>query len=286
MNNENTLSTKDNDCRRQSYVKNCAKRHRTRQIKEKEKSNVCTRDANRSLELCAGSACLSKSFKCEGMLTTTVDHDPSKSPDLVKSLRQIVVDIESKNLSKALDVNFDVIWAAPECRTWSKAAAGLYRNAENIDGFIDNNYGKAHAAKQEIIDLVKICNFYRSRNPSVLLCIENPVGYLDKHPISDKFQNDLQLHKVKLSYCHFPVSTLKPSPQKNTNLWTNSVKVIETFIDESYLCRNDCNAMDESGKKHLLGVCNFPNNHAAYPIKLCELWAKLLAGELRYIKRK
>ena len=31
---------------------------------------------------------------------------------------------------------FDHILAAPECRTWSRAASGIYRNKEFIDGHI------------------------------------------------------------------------------------------------------------------------------------------------------
>ena len=196
---------------------------------------------------------------------------------------------KSRLLPEMLDRDFDLIWAAPECRTWSRAAGGKYRNLDNIDGFPGREgYFDAQAAKREIQDLVDILGHYRRRNPSVVICVENPDGYLQKHAVSKRFKTDLGLRELRLSYCNFrePVEGEKATPRKNTILWTNAKKMQDVFRDDAFVCKNKCTGMTRCGRRHQQTVYDFVDNCSSYPKGVVEFWATLLYGEVMSRKRK
>lgn len=103
--------------------------------------------------------------------------------------------------------------------SWSKAGASLYRNEIFIDGYPGRStYKKAQDAKQEIEDLVFICSWYKQQNEDLIICIENPKGYLQKHPVSEPFTSVLGLQRLRISYCKFS-TPFSPLPRKNTIIW-------------------------------------------------------------------
>ena len=190
-----------------------------------ESGNVPSADAGMSsLELCAGVQGISKALALVGFDTTTLDNDLKLSATSKLSLGELEERIVNGNIRHHphLGQTFSVVWSAPECRTWSIAQNGRYRNRAFIDGF-QNRALEAHAqqARRDIEALVNILAYYRRRNERLVMIVENPEGYLQYHPVSGLFETVLGLKRVKISYCQFS-SGSDVYPQKDTLLWTNS----------------------------------------------------------------
>lgn len=243
----------------------------------------------RFLELGSGSGNLSKAARADGFEAVTLDCDDKKKADVRASFADVSNAIEPGGVFppqdlKLLDRCYDVLFCAPECRTWSYASNSRYRSRKSIRGFPGTDgHEDALAAEQEIKDLVKICKHYRSRNPGVIITFENPDGLLQYHPVSKLFKTELDLKMIRLSYCKFRDGDA-PMPRKNTLLWTNSESVQNLFKKERYLCRNDCTSMSECGRRHQEGVQDDPNRRAQYPAKLCSLLSTCFLGEVRELK--
>lgn len=140
-----------------------------------------------ALELCAGAGIMSNKLAVHGFKTVTLDKDPKRSATSKLSLEELETAIVDGHIAHHphLNKSFSVIWAGPECRTWSRAQCGRYRNMDFIDGrgnaVLDR---EAQQARRDIEAMVNILSFYKSRNPALIIVIENPVGYLHCHPVS------------------------------------------------------------------------------------------------------
>ena len=140
-----------------------------------------------SLELCAGEEVMSRALKEMGFDATTLDNDLKRSAISKLCLEVLERRIESGHINDHPYLNkpFNVIWAAPECTTWSVAANGRYRNRGFIDGFHNRAlHARAQQARRDIESLVNILSFYRAKHPNVVIVIENPAGLLHHHPVS------------------------------------------------------------------------------------------------------
>ena len=132
-----------------------------------------------SLELCAGEQGMSRALQRVGFQTTTLDNDPKRAATSMLSLAELEGRIVTGQITNHphLNKSFSVVWAAPECRTWSKAQSGSYRNMEFIDGFRGTALEpQAQQARRDIESLINILSFYQARNTSLIMVIENPVG--------------------------------------------------------------------------------------------------------------
>ena len=89
-----------------------------------------------SLELCSGEEVLSKSLKVVGFDATTLDNNLKGTATSKLSLKQLEDRIRDGSIRNHphLYKRFSVVWAAPECRTWSIASNGRYRNKDFIEG--------------------------------------------------------------------------------------------------------------------------------------------------------
>lgn len=90
-----------------------------------------------SFELCAGEEVMSKALAKVGFTTHTLDNDTKRSATSKLSLDQLEDQIINRCICDHpyLPKCPSVVWAAPECRTWSIASSGRYRNRDFIDGF-------------------------------------------------------------------------------------------------------------------------------------------------------
>ena len=233
-----------------------------------------------SLELCAGSARLSLALSAVGFYTITLDNDPTKMATSQLDLRQLEDMIVCGHIHDHPYLNKapSVIWLGPECRTWSRAACGTYRNMHFIDGH--ENRVKETAALQacrDIESLVNIVAYYKKVSPHVQIVIENPEGYLKHHPVSKLFASILGLTELTISYCRF--STERDLfPRKHTNLWTNASTLISAFGDERFLCKKDDALCKGKGlkNKHIIQVQDLRDKCSAYPPPMCQFIAGLL----------
>jgi hypothetical protein len=149
------------------------------------------------LELFAGSRSIGKVGDEMGMNVFSVDWEKYEDIDLC---------IDVAKLTKE-DIPFipDVIWASPDCTTYTIAAISTHRN---------NTEPKSEYAKkcditnQHFLSLIKE---WLGINPNMVFFIENPRGMLRKMPWMQEFK------RHTIWYCVYGDERAKP-----TDIWTNS----------------------------------------------------------------
>jgi len=149
------------------------------------------------LELFAGSRSFSK--VAEGLLmeTFSVDWESYDGIDLVTDIGNLKIE----------DIPFipDVVWASPDCTTYTIAAISTHRNGIEPK----SEYAKqCDITNQHFIGLIKQ---WLEINPKMIFFIENPRGMLRKMPWMQEFKR----HTVW--YCQYGDERAKP-----TDIWTNS----------------------------------------------------------------
>lgn len=153
------------------------------------------------LELFAGSRSIGKVGDKLGMNVFSVDWEKYEDIDLCIDVAKL----------KKEDVPFvpNLIWASPDCTTYSIAAISTHRN---------NTEPKSEYAKkcditnQHFISLIKE---WLEINPDMVFFIENPRGMLRKMPWMQEFK------RHTIWYCVYGDERAKP-----TDIWTNSDKWI------------------------------------------------------------
>ena len=153
------------------------------------------------LELFAGSRSIGKVAENLGYEVISVDWKNYEKIDLV-------IDIEELKLE---DIPFipDVIWASPDCRTYSVASCGTHRTQPNY--LPKTEYAeKCDKVNKHFIGLIDELLII---NPKMIYFIENPRGMLRKMPFIQ------HLNRETIWYCQYGDLRAKP-----TDIWTNCTK--------------------------------------------------------------
>jgi len=154
------------------------------------------------LELFSGTHTLSDVFKAHGWETYTVDWDPSTDADLHANIGKLVAD----DVIKLCGGVPDVVWASPDCTTYSIAAISHHRNKGDLSGKSD--YAKqCDIINAHVMDLLKELTLM---NPNLHWFIENPRGAMRKMPWMDA------IPRYTVTYCQYGERRMKP-----TDIWTN-----------------------------------------------------------------
>ena len=156
------------------------------------------------LELFAGTRSIGKAFEAKGHEVFSVEWD-KKFEDI-----DLYADILTVTAADILEKfgRPDVIWASPDCTTYSVAAISRHRRKE------------ANGNLAPISEYAKFCdqvnahvvNLIRELNPKFYF-IENPRGGLRK---MDFMQ---ELPRYTVTYCQYGDTRMKP-----TDIWTNHAK--------------------------------------------------------------
>lgn len=155
------------------------------------------------LELFAGTRSISKAFEKRGHKTFSVEWDKNfKNIFLYKDISKLTVD----DILKLCNGKPDVIWASPDCSTYSVAAISKHRkklkNSDNL--YPITEYAKfCDDTNKHVLDLIQEIKprFY---------FIENPRGGLR----SMDFMKGL--YRYTVTYCQYGDTRMKP-----TDIWTN-----------------------------------------------------------------
>lgn len=154
------------------------------------------------LELFAGTQSIGKEFKARGHEVFSVEWD--------KDFENISLyaDISKLTATEIIEKfgHPDVIWASPDCTTFSVAAISKHRKRNPENGNLEpiSDYAKfCDATDQHVLDLI------RELNPTFFF-IENPRGAMRKM----EWMQDIPRYTI--TYCQYGDSRMKP-----TDIWTN-----------------------------------------------------------------
>lgn len=153
------------------------------------------------LELFAGTRSIGKAFEARGHDVFSIEWDKQhENIDWYVDIMEVTAADILERFGKP-----DVIWASPDCTTYSIAAISHHRTKE-VDGNLKavSEYAKlSDKLNQHLLDLI------RELDPTYFF-IENPRGGLRKM----NFMKDIPKHTV--TYCQYGDNRMKP-----TDLWTN-----------------------------------------------------------------
>lgn len=151
------------------------------------------------LDLFCGTKSISNEFKESGHEVFTVDFDPQHNPDLCINILDFDVSM--------LPWMPDVVWASPDCRTWSVASCGYHWNKDGTP--------KTEACVVGIKLLNKTLDIIEQLNP-LYWYVENPRDLMRKYERMIALTKKYFMHTV--TYCQYGDNRMKP-----TDVWTNNM---------------------------------------------------------------
>ena len=160
------------------------------------------------LELFAGTRSIGKAFEARGHEVFSVEWDKKfENINLYADIGQLTADEVLKKFGHP-----DIVWASPDCTSYSVAGIGHHRRLNSMTGNLDpiSDYAKfCDTVNQHVVELIK------ELNPTYWF-IENPVGGLRKMT----WMQDLPRYTV--TYCRYTQELpLEQRRMKPTDLWTN-----------------------------------------------------------------
>ena len=199
------------------------------------------------LELFAGTRSIGKAFESRGHEVFSVEWDKRfENINLYADIMTVTAEQIIEQFGKP-----DVIWASPDCTTYSVAAISTHRKREVNGNLIPvTKYACfCDEVNKHVVELIK------ELNPKYYF-IENPVGGLRKMD----FMRDLPRHTV--TYCQYGERRQKP-----TDIWTN-------HPDPKFKqpCKRGAPCHDAAPRGSRTGTQALKNakEKARIPVKLCE----------------
>lgn len=153
------------------------------------------------LELFCGTKSISNAFKERGHTVFTVDWEKDFNPDLVADIGKLT----AKRVIKLCGGVPDVIWASPDCTTYSVAAISYHRKQDELGNLVPvTEYAKyCDKVNKNVLDLIA------ELKPKYYF-IENPRGGMRKMDFVKG------LYRYTVTYCQYGEKRMKP-----TDIWTN-----------------------------------------------------------------
>ena len=155
----------------------------------------------------------------------------------------------------------DVIWASPDCTSYSIAAISHHRKKEPNGNLAPvSEYAKfCDKVNQHVLDLINELQCY---NPDLIYFIENPRGGLRKM----NFMKDLPRYTV--TYCQYGDERMKP-----TDIWTNhpnpNFKPMCKNGDPCHVKAPRGSKTGTQGRKNSVERSLIPKELCEYIVKIC-----------------
>lgn len=212
----------------------------------------------RILELFAGTRSIGKTFEARGHDVFSVEWSKDfEDIDLYEDILKVSASDILKKFGKP-----DVIWASPDCATFSIAAISHHRRRNPETGNLDpySDYAKfCDKVDQHVLELI------RELKPKYYF-IENPRGGMRKMT----WMQDLPRYTV--TYCQYGDNRMKP-----TDIWTN-------HPDPQFLpmCKNGdpCHESAPRGSKTGTQGLKGSKERSVIPQRLCEHIVHICEGGL------
>ena len=157
------------------------------------------------LELFAGTRSISRAFEARGHETFSIEWD-KQHPNI--SWYADIGTVTTQDILERFGVP-DVVWASPDCTSYSIAAISHHRIKEADGNLVPkSDYAKfCDKVNEHVIEMIKEL---LEINPNMIYFIENPRGGMREM----NFMKGLPRYTV--TYCQYGDTRMKP-----TDLWTN-----------------------------------------------------------------
>lgn len=201
------------------------------------------------LELFAGTRSISKAFEKRGYKTFSIEWNKDfENIDLYEDINNV----SAEDIIKICGGVPDIIWASPDCTTYSIAGISHHRKKNNETANLDavSDYAKfCDKTNKHVLDLIK------QLQPK-LYFIENPRGGLRK---MDFMQ---ELPRYTVTYCQYGDKRMKP-----TDIWTNHPNP-----QFKPMCKNGDNCHEKAPRGSRTGTQGLKGakERSVIPEQLCE----------------
>lgn len=201
------------------------------------------------LELFAGTRSISKAFEKQGYKTFSIEWNKDfENIDLYEDINKVT----AKDIIKLCGGIPDIIWASPDCTTYSIAGISHHRKKNKETGNLDaiSDYAKfCDKTNKHVLDLIQ------ELKPKYYF-IENPRGGLRKMDFMKG------LYRYTVTYCQYGDKRMKP-----TDIWTNHPNP-----QFKPICKNGDNCHEKAPRGSKTGTQGLKGakERSIIPEKLCE----------------
>tara|TARA_R110000868_G_scaffold97579_4_gene268319 strand:+ start:706 stop:1374 length:669 start_codon:yes stop_codon:yes gene_type:complete len=161
--------------------------------------------SKRLLELFCGTKSVGKEFQKVGYEVVSLDYNK-------KFNATHTVDILTWDYKQYEPDYFNVIWASPDCTTFSLATGGKYRTKDMIYGKNNEFQERATLGNNMILRLIEILKYFKCN----CWFVENPRGLLQHFPPLKEFIKEVNANMNLVYYGNYNWGF-----PKATNIWSN-----------------------------------------------------------------